>query len=306
MLAKNPPQGEDISTLKKHGAAGSSALPVEVAETFERVVGIRTLLTYGATEYTQSICQAPRDGEPRYGSVGLHFPYSEVKTVRLDSNGEIERECAPGETGIVVVRGPSVTPGYVDPKHNVGAFTKDGFYKSGDLGRFDADGYLWITGRAKDLIIRSGHNIEPSIIEDVLLKHPEVMLAAAVGKPDAYAGELPIAYVQLVKGAQVTGEQLAAFAFEHIPERAAAPKEVIVLTEMPLTDVEKPSKVKLRYDAAERAFSAALQQALGSAPMVRAAPDETHGTVIEIGADAALEPKIHAVMKAYAVHYVIR
>jgi fatty-acyl-CoA synthase len=311
MLAKNPPRGEDISSLKKHGAAGSSALPVEVAETFERVVGIRTLLTYGATEYTQSICQAPRNGEPRYGSVGLHFPYSEVKTVKLDRDGEIERECAAGEAGIVVVRGPSVTPGYVDPKHNAGAFTRDGFYKSGDVGRFDADGYLWITGRVKDLIIRSGHNIEPSIIEDVLLRHPEVVLAAAVGKPDSYAGELPIAYVQLVKGAKATGAQLAAFALEHIPERAAAPREVIVLPEMPLTDVEKPSKVKLRYDAAERAFSAALREALGSEVAVRAAADETHGTVIEIkvgeiGARAAQESKVREVMKAYAVHYVIR
>ena len=303
MLAKNPPQGEDISSLKKHGAAGSSALPVEIAKEFERVVGIRTLLTYGATEYTQSICQAPRDGEPRYGSVGLRFPYSQVKTVKLDRAGEIERECTAGEAGIVVVRGPSVTPGYVDPKHDQGAFTKDGFFKSGDVGRFDADGYLWITGRVKDLIIRSGHNIEPSIIEDVLLKHPEVMLAAAVGKPDAYAGELPIAYVQLVKGGTVTGEALCAFAFQHIPERAAAPKEVIVLDEMPLTDVEKPSKATLRFDAAERAFKAALGEALGREVRVRAHADETHGTTVQITAPPAEAARVHEVMKAYAVHY---
>jgi fatty-acyl-CoA synthase len=308
MLAKNPPKGEDISSLKSHGSAGSSALPVEIAKEFERVIGIRTLLTYGATEYTQSICQAPRDGEPRYGSVGLRFPYSQVKAVKLDRNGNIERECAVGEAGIVVVKGPSVTPGYVDPKHDQGAFTADGYFKSGDVGRLDAEGYLWITGRVKDLIIRSGHNIEPSIIEDTLLKHPEVMLAAAVGKPDAYAGELPIAYVQTVKGARVTGEQLAAFALEHIQERAAAPKEVVVLEYMPLTDVDKPSKVKLRQDAAERAFAAALREATGASLRVEAVPDETHGTVIRIQASGRsdLEPKIHSVMKQYAAHYVIQ
>jgi fatty-acyl-CoA synthase len=301
MLAKHPPQGEDISSLKSHGAAGSSALPVEIAKEFERVVGIRTLLTYGATEYTQSICQAPRDGEPRYGSVGLRFPYSEVKTVKLDRAGDIERECAPGEAGIVVVRGPSVTPGYVDPKHNRAAFTRDGFYKSGDVGRFDADGYLWITGRVKDLIIRSGHNIEPAIIEDTLLKHPQVMLAAAVGKPDSYAGELPIAYVQLVKGATVKGEELAAFALEHISERAAAPKEVIVLDEMPLTDVEKPSKVKLRLDAAERAFTQVLGQALGTDVSVRAVPDEAHGLLIRIATPGGTGEQVAQVMNAYTV-----
>src|SRR5262249_49912091 len=129
MLAKNPPQGEDISTLKKHGSAGSAALPVEVAREFERVIGIRTLLTYGATEYPQSICRAPRDGEPRYGSVGLRFPYSTVKTVIVAKDGSIERDCAPGELGVVTVKGPSVTPGYADPRHDAGVFSADGTFK---------------------------------------------------------------------------------------------------------------------------------------------------------------------------------
>ena len=91
----------------------------------------------------------------------------------------------------VVVKGPSVTPGYLEPKYNEGVFTREGWFNSGDLGRFDADGYLWLTGRVKDVIIRGGHNIDPSVIEETLLKHPDVLLAAAVSKPDAYAGELP-------------------------------------------------------------------------------------------------------------------
>jgi fatty-acyl-CoA synthase len=313
MLVKNPPKNEDISSLKKHGNAGSAALPVEIAKEFERVIGIRTLLTYGATEYTQNVCQAPRDGEPRYGSVGLRLPYTSVKTVVINRDGEIGRECKVGEAGVVVVKGPSVTPGYVNDKQNAGVFTRDGYFKSGDLGRFDAEGYLWITGRAKDLIIRSGHNIEPGVIENALLKHPEVMLCAAVSKPDAYAGELPIAYVQLVKGAKAGAEELATFAAEHVPERPAAPKEVIVLETMPLTDVEKPDKVRLRYDAAERAFTEVLRAALGTeAPLlVKADTDESQATMItvSVAADDAkreeVETKIADIMKSYTFRHAI-
>ncbi len=317
MLAKNPPRGEDISSLGPHGTAGSAAMPVEIAKEFERVIGIRTLLTYGATEYTQNVCTAPRDGEPRYGSVGLRFPYTSVKTVVIGGDGEIERECSSGEAGVVAVKGPGVTPGYVNAGQNMGVFTRDGYFKSGDLGRFDAEGYLWITGRAKDLIIRSGHNIEPGGIENALLKHPEVLLCAAVSRPDAYAGELPIAYVQLVKGAKATAAELAAFAAQHVPERPAAPKEVIILEAMPLTDVEKPDKPKLRYDAAERAFTEVFAAVLGAGKRfsVRAGADPSQATVITVSiagdtADdtatrAELERSIADSMKSYTVRHVI-
>jgi fatty-acyl-CoA synthase len=151
------------------------------------------------------------------------------------------------------VKGPSVTPGYLEPKYNEGVFTREGWFNSGDLGRFDADGYLWLTGRVKDVIIRGGHNIDPSVIEETLLKHPDVLLAAAVSKPDAYAGELPVAYIQLVSGARTSARDIGDFVQRHIPERAAAPKEVIILPAMPLTDVQKPAKAELRRDAARRA-----------------------------------------------------
>ena len=103
-------------------------------------------------------------------------------------------------------------PGYLEAKYNEGVFTRDGWFNSGDLGRIDADGYLWLTGRVKDVIIRGGHNIDPSVIEETLLKHADVMLAAAVSRPDAHAGELPIAYVQLVAGARASADDLGDFA----------------------------------------------------------------------------------------------
>ena len=136
--------------------------------------------------------------------------------------------------------------GYLNPAQNEGVFLPDGWLVTGDLGSLDEEGYIRISGRQKDLIIRSGHNIEPRVIEEALLHSPAVALAAAVGKPDAHAGELPVAYVQLTKGAKASAEELVSFAAQHVPERPAAPKEVFVLEAMPLTDVEKPDKVRLR------------------------------------------------------------
>jgi fatty-acyl-CoA synthase len=286
-----------------------------VAKELERTIGVTMLLTYGSTEYTTSATQPPHDGEVRHGSTGLRCPYTDVKTVQLDASGDIARICERNEPGVVVVKGPGVTPGYVDPRHNVAIFTRDGYFKSGDVGRIDDDGYLWITGRVKDLIIRGGHNIDPLIIEDALKKHPGVLHVAAVGKPDAYAGELPIAYIERVPGAHTSAEELAAFAAEHITERAAAPRDIVLLDRMPFTDIGKPDKVRLRFDAAQRTYYALLSAAVGdvSALKVDAGPDETHGMRITIqlaASDArsreAIERRISDVMKAFSHYYVLK
>ena len=262
-LSKMPPSGQNLGSLRPYGVTGSTAFPAEVARQLEKICGVRMLASYGATEYTQNVAQPPRDGDPRYGSAGLRLPYTQIKIVELDDGGRIKREFATDEIGLVVVKGPSVTPGYVDEAANKGILLPDGWFNSGDLGRIDPDGFLWITGRAKDVIIRGGHNIDPTVIEETLLKHPDVVLAAAVSKPDSYAGELPIAYVQLVPNAKATADEVQAFAQANSPERAAAPKEIILIDKMPLTDVGKPAKVQLRLDAARRAFTAALADVAG-------------------------------------------
>ncbi len=136
----------------------------------------------------------------RLGSVGHAVPYSRVRVVKVDADGHFERDCAVDEIGVVAMAGPGVFSGYLSEAHNRSAFVEPGWVNSGDLGRLDDDGYLWITGRAKDLIIRGGHNIDPMAIEEVLFRHPAVGLAAVVGQPDAYAGELPVAFVQLKPG----------------------------------------------------------------------------------------------------------
>jgi fatty-acyl-CoA synthase len=308
-LAKNKPHGEDLSSLRRYACTGSTAFPAEVARQIEAAIGVRVLLTYGATEYTQNVTQAPRDGDPKFGSPGLRLPYTQVKVVELDDNGHVRRECGTDEIGVVIVKGPSVTPGYLDPKYNAGIFTADGWFNSGDLGRFDADGYLWLTGRIKDVIIRGGHNIDPTVIEETLLKHPQVLLAAAVSKPDGYAGELPIAYVQLAAGAGVTADELAKFALEHIPERPAAPKEIVILDKMPLTDVGKPVKTQLRADAARRAYREALDAIAPGRIAVDMVADPVKGqvAVIKLQGDRQEtdEAKIEAIMKGFSTAHRI-
>jgi len=305
-LVKSPPQGEDLRSLRKIASTGSTAMPVAVAEEIERMLGVRMLLTYGSTEFCQNVTQAPRDGAPRFGSTGIRLPYTQVKIVRLDASGAIERECEAGEVGAVIVKSPGNTPGYVDARYDASLFTKEGWINAGDLGRLDVEGYLWLTGRARDLIIRGGHNIDPAVIEESLLRHPAVFLAAAVAKPDAYAGELPIAYVQLVAGAQASAEELQDFARERIPERAAAPSEIIILAELPLTDVRKPAKNLLRFDAARRAFATALRQSLGPDARFEIAvgADDLRGMMVTIAlAGSALEPRVAEVMNRYTVAY---
>lgn len=315
VLAKNPPRGEDLSSLRPIMSTGSTSLPAEVAREITRLTGVRVLLTYGATEYTQNVAQGPRDGDPRFGSAGLRLPYARIRTVKLGADGTVERECAVDEIGAVLVGGPSVTPGYVDPAYDDGAFIAGGWFNSGDRGRIDADGHLWITGRAKDVIIRGGHNIDPSSIEEALRMHRDVVLVAAVGQPDSHAGELPVVYVQLVEDAAVSASELVAFARERVAEQAAAPKEVYILGAMPLTDAGKPDKVRLRLDAQRRAYAGALTAALGPVPVisVEVGPDAATGTLVTLSLSApapaargAIELRIREVMKAYATHYVVR
>src|SRR6202008_3681668 len=113
------------------------------------------------------------------------------------------RDCAVDEVGSLLIQGPNVFPGYKQEAHNKNVWAAAGWLNTGDLGRQDADGYFWLAGRLKELIIRGGHNIDPAIIEEAVLGHPLVSAAAAVGKPDAYAGELPVVCVTLKPGAAV-------------------------------------------------------------------------------------------------------
>jgi fatty-acyl-CoA synthase len=241
-------------------------------------------------------------GERRTGSVGLRLPYTEIRIADVAPDGAIRGDCPTGEIGHVLMRGPQVTPGYLDPRHDRGAVLADGWLDSGDLGRLDPQGYVWLTGRSKDLIIRGGHNIDPVIIEEALNRHPAVETAAAVGLPDSYAGELPMVFVQLRPGAAVTAEELREFCRREIPERAAVPVQVALIPVMPLTGVGKIYKPALRREAAQRALEAAIAplRAEGTTAAVTVRDDPTHGMLAAVQVTAPAGASQEAVVRRCA------
>ncbi|MEM7190535.1 MAG: acyl-CoA synthetase, partial [Pseudomonadota bacterium] len=179
-----------------------------------------------------------------------------------------------------------VFPGYTDENRNKGLFAgPDRYLRTGDLGRRDADGTLWITGRAKDLIIRGGHNIDPAIIEETLAGHPDVAFVGAIGQPDAHAGEVPAAYVELMDGGNASSEDLMAFCDEKITERAAVPKFIEVMDELPKTAVGKVFKPDLRKSAINRIYGAAFSKA-GIEASINVIEDKKLGLVAHITSDA--------------------
>lgn len=234
---------------------GGSTVPLELVRAFHQRFGIWLRENWGMTEVHGTVTGHPRtDREPRVGSVGYCLPHCHVKAVEVDASNTFIRECAPGERGVLLISVPSLMKGYRNASLDASYFVSgmpDGqrWGNTGDLGCVDADGYVWVFGRSKDLIVRGGHNIDPKPIEELLCEHPAVQLAAAVGRPDASKGELPMAYVQLKAGHQASADELLDFFRERTHERAAVPVEVIVLDVMPLTPVGKIAKPALRIDA---------------------------------------------------------
>ena len=150
----------------------------------------------------------------------------------------------------------------MDAAETARSFTPDGWLITGDVGFIDEQGRLHLSGRAKDLIIRGGHNIDPKVIEDALGAHPAVDLCAAVGAPDAYAGELPVAFATLKPGAQVSSEELLAFTAERVDEAPAKPKRITILERMPVTNVGKIYKPELRSLATAEVVQGLIHQVL--------------------------------------------
>lgn len=303
-----PVDGVDVSSLR-YAICGAAPMPQELIRKFEQVTGVKILEGYGLTEGTCVSSVNPRDGDRRVGSIGFRIPYQQMKVVAFDPAGRYARDCATDETGHLVIKGPNVFPGYKDERANCGIWIADGWLDTGDLARQDAEGRFWLTGRQKDLIIRGGHNIDPSIIEEALMRHPAVQMAAAVGRPDAYAGELPTAYVTLRSGCTATPDELLAFAKAAIPERAAVPSEVVVADSIPVTAVGKIYKPELRFDASRRVLEAALR-GIGKATFeVSVAADPRHGTLAKVvgmplQSDArALDAPVREVLDRFTVRY---
>ncbi|WP_299301500.1 acyl-CoA synthetase [uncultured Litoreibacter sp.] len=269
----------DISSLKM-AFSGSSPLPVELYKRFEKACNVTITEGYGLTEATCLVSINPPDGEKKIGSIGIPFPYCDVQ-IRAVSDGAM---CGPDEIGEICVSNPGVFAGntYTEADKNVDLYRDEQYLRTGDLGRIDPDGYLWITGRAKDLIIRGGHNIDPAEIEEALAGHPDVAFAGAIGQPDAHAGEIPCVYVELVAGSTATLEDLMAHCKEHVHERAAWPKYIELMDELPKTAVGKIFKPDLRRAAITRIYNAALEEAGVEAEVISVLEDKKRGLVAQL------------------------
>ena len=254
------PVDADVSTVK-NAFSGSAPMPLELFKRFESATGMTVIEGYGLTEATCLVSVNPPTGEKKVGSVGCPLPYTDVKIFTV-MDGAL-KECASDEVGEICISNPGVYAGntYTEAAKNKDLYHHDKYLRTGDLGRIDADGYLWITGRAKDLIIRGGHNIDPADIEEALMAHSAVAMAGAIGQPDAHAGEIPCAFVELVDGGSVTTEELLAHCKEHVHERAAHPKYIEIMDELPKTAVGKVFKPDLRKSAITRIYNEALEGA---------------------------------------------
>ena len=237
--------------------SGGEPLPARVREQVRSRFGVELLEAYGLTETSPAVTFNTPD-DHRAGSVGR--PLSGV-TVRIA--GEDGGALPPGQVGEVWVRGPMVMKGYYDlPRETAEVLTADGFFKTGDLGRLDADGYLWITGRKKEMIIVSGEKAFPREIEEVLARHPGVAEAAVVGKKDASRGEVVVAFVTPAGENPPKPEELRDFCRAEGLVTWKVPREVFVVAELPRSPTGKVLK---------RLLVEKLEGAAGAVPPVAAA-----------------------------------
>jgi fatty-acyl-CoA synthase len=276
----NVPIDADISSIR-YCRTGAAPLSPELAARFKKLTGLHVHESLGMTEMAGISSITPVGLEAPAGCVGLRLPHTRWCIAALDEYGRASGQALPrGETGMVMFKSPNLFSGFVDPRDNDGVLTPDGWLATGDLGWIDGEERLHLSGRSKDLIIRGGHNIDPKTIEDALCTHPAVQICAAVGAPDAYAGELPVLFATLVPGASATEEELLAYAAERVDEGPARPKSVTILDTMPMTNVGKLYKPALRLKAAQAVVEAACRGIAADMPGIEAS--EAEGVLVRV------------------------
>ena len=229
----------DVSSLRC-AISGGEPLPAELRDDFEDVFGLQLLEGYGLTE-TSPVVSVNRAGANRPGSVG---PPLEGVKVRIVDDEDVP--LAADKIGEIQVKGPSVMSAYYErPEETAEVFAPDGWLRTGDMGRIDDDGYIWITGRKKEMIIVGGENVFPAEIEDVLLRHPAVAEVGVIGISDERRGECPKAFVVLAEGEEADARELLRFAREKLPSYKA-PREVEFRSELPKAPTGKVMRRLLR------------------------------------------------------------
>ncbi|MEO0382689.1 MAG: AMP-binding protein [Pseudomonadota bacterium] len=243
----------------RHWVSSAAPLPKATHEAFTRHTGLQVKEAWGMTEATLVLSFMPPGGETRVGSVGQRLPFCELCIVDQQTKNLLPS----GQTGLILARSPGVFAGYVGADDDGLVEGPDGqrWLDTGDLGTFDEDGFLTITGRAKDMILRGGHNIDPGIIEAAYLAHPDVSAAIAVGKPDARVGEVPIVFLTGLPGVSLDADAICAEVNPAISDPVARPRDVVVLATLPLTTVGKPDKPALRREATRIAVAQIVETA---------------------------------------------
>jgi long-chain acyl-CoA synthetase len=204
---------------------------------------------YGLTEASPVCFCNPIQGENRAGTIGLPLPGVEAEIRALD---DPQRALLPGERGELCVRGPNVMLGYwTRPEETAQVFTRDGFLRTGDVGVMDAEGYVTLVDRIKDVILCSGYSVYPRAIEEALYRHPDVAAATVVAMPDDFRGESPAAFVQLRPGARLSEAALAEFLRERLSP-IEMPRLIELRADLPRTLIGKLSKKELRAELLQR------------------------------------------------------
>jgi long-chain acyl-CoA synthetase len=239
LLVSRPGQQADTKNLR-YVICGAAPMPRELIGEFEQRFGVPVVEGYGLSECTVVCTANPVQGVRKAGTVGLALPGVAVGVV--DPAGQL---LPAGQAGEVVVRGPNVMRGYLDRPAESAEALRGGWLHTGDVGRFDDDGYLTLVDRIKDLIIRGGENIYPKEIEDVLYSHPAVLEAAVIGRPDAVFGEQPVAFVALRPGRTAGPQDLIEHCLGTLA-RYKVPREVYLEEALPKNAVGKIAKPALR------------------------------------------------------------
>jgi len=238
----------DLSGVK-FAASGAAPLPVPVLEEMLEAFSGAVCEAYGLTECTMGATANPPDRACiRIGSVGLPTFDTELKTIDLVTGDDL----APGQEGEICIKGPQVMVGYLNRPEETAKVLKDGWLLTGDIGREDEDGYFYITGRKKDMIIYKGYNVYPREIEEIIFEHPAVQQCAVVGRTDEAAGEVPVAFVQVKAGCAVTAKEIMDFTNPKIA-RYKKVREVIFMDQIPVSGPGKVLKTVLRQKLAETA-----------------------------------------------------
>jgi long-chain acyl-CoA synthetase len=234
------PGGQADTKALRFVICGAAPMPRELISEFEQRYGVPIVEGYGLSECTVCCTLNPLHGVRKAGTVGLPLPGVDVGVV--DGQDQL---LPVGQAGEVVVRGPNVMRGYLRRPGETTEVLRGGWLHTGDVGRFDEDGYLTLVDRVKDLIIRGGENIYPKEIEDALYGHPAVLEAAVVGQPDPVFGEQPVAFVALRPGRSARPEELIEYCRLSLA-RYKVPRTVYIEAALPKNALGKLAKPVLR------------------------------------------------------------